>query len=247
MKSIACVILPVFNEAANVCIVIPQIFEQAGKIKTHELHVLVVDDNSPDGTGELVRELTQTHPHLHLLTGVKKGLGDAYKRGMAYALAELKPDLVFQMDADLQHDASLLPKFVSLCNGGFNLVIGSRFGPGSSTPNFPWRRRMLSLLATRLVCWFGGLPPLTDCTSGFRCIKRELLAKCDLESYSTRGYAFQSSLLCELVKNGARVAEIPIVFAERKQGASKLSLRDQAEFLLNLLNLRLRRPTKRSS
>lgn len=238
MNKIACVCLPTYNEAANVKIVIPRIFQQAIKIPTHDLHVTVVDANSPDGTATVVRELMDGYPNLHLLTAEKRGLGDAYKRGMAYALTQLQADLIFEMDADLQHDAALLPSFTNLANDGFGLVIGSRFITGGSVLNFPWHRKLISLLGTRLVRLFGRLEPLTDCTSGYRCIRADLLAKCDLSGLATRGYSFQSALLCELIRNGARVVEVPIVFHERAQGESKLSLRDQTEFLLNLFKLR---------
>jgi dolichol-phosphate mannosyltransferase len=203
--------------------------------------VVVVDDNSPDGTAVVIREFMRTMPNLHLLTGEKKGLGEAYKRGMAYALKELHADLIFEMDADLQHDPSLLPLFVVLANNGFSLVIGSRFVSGGATPNFPWHRRLISVLGTRLVCWFGGVSALRDCTSGYRCIKADVFAQCDLSGLASRGYSFQSSLLCELIRNGARVIEVPILFHERKQGESKLSLRDQIEFVENLFRLRFKR------
>lgn len=242
MKSVGCIVLPTYNEAENVRVLIPDIFEQASKIPTHDLHVVVVDDNSPDGTGTTVREFMGTFPDLHLLTGEKKGLGEAYKRGMAYALKELQADLIFEMDADLQHEPSLLPLFVTLANNGFSLVIGSRFISGGATPNFPWHRKLISLFGTWLVRLFGGLPALTDCTSGYRCIKADVVAKCDLRGLATRGYSFQSSLLCELIRNGARVIEVPIVFQERQRGESKLSFSDQIEFLLNLFRLRFKRP-----
>lgn len=246
MNSAACLVLPTYNEAENVKVVIPRIFEQARKISTHDLHVVVVDDNSPDGTAEIVRQLMVTLPNLHLLTGQKKGLGEAYKRGMAYAIEEVRPDIIFQMDADLQHDPMLLPLFVILANHGFSLVIGSRFLPSGATPNFPWHRKLISFAGNRLVRMFGGLPALTDCTSGYRCIKVEILTKCDLGGLASRGYSFQSSLLCELLRNGARVIEVPIVFDERKWGKSKLSIRDQIEFLTNLLRMRFRRRSDRT-
>jgi len=242
MNKIGCVVLPTYNEAENVRVVIPRIFEQAIKIPTHDLHVVVVDDNSPDGTAAVVREFMGTFPNLHLVTGEKKGLGEAYKRGMAHAMKELQADLIFEMDADLQHDPSLLPLFVILANNGFSLVIGSRFISGGVTPNFPWHRKLISLFGTWLVRLFGSLQALTDCTSGYRCIKADVIAKCDLRGLATRGYSFQSSLLCELIRNGARVIEVPIVFHERKRGESKLSFRDQIEFLLNLFRLRFKRP-----
>jgi dolichol-phosphate mannosyltransferase len=109
-------------------------------------------------------------------------------------------------------------------------------------PNLPWHRKLISHLGTWLVRLFGGLQPLTDCTSGYRCIKADVFAKCDARALATWGYSFQSSLLCELIRKGARVIEVPIVFQERKRGESKLSFRDQIEFLLNLFRLRFKRP-----
>lgn len=181
------------------------------------------------------------YPNLHMLMGEKKGLGDAYKRGMGYAISELNPDLILEMDADLQHDPSLLPLFISMCNHGFSLVIGSRFAPGGQTINFSFRRKLLSYTGNWLVRFFGGLPRIHDCTSGYRCIKADLIPKCDLSNLSTQGYSFQSSLLCELLQNGARVIEIPIIFKERMHGSSKLSIHDQIEFLLNVVKIRFRR------
>ena len=213
----------------------------AFKRASHELHVLVVDDRSPDGTAEVVRELAQRYPTLHLLSGEKRGLGEAYQRGFRWALDHLKPDLLLQMDADLQHPADLLPLFVTLTNYQFSLVIGSRFAPGGATPDFSFRRRAMSLFGNGLIRLLGGLPRIHDCTSGFRCIKASLIEKCDLSFLSTRGYSFQSSLLCELLRNGARPVEIPMVFGARGSGTSKLTLRDQVEFLLNIGKIRFRR------
>src|SRR5215467_9879774 len=103
-RRVACIVLPTFNESGNIRTLIPSILAQSDKINTHELHVLVVDDNSPDGTARVVKEFMCDTPQLHLLTGAKRGLGDAYQRGMTYALASLQPELIIEMDADLQHD-----------------------------------------------------------------------------------------------------------------------------------------------
>jgi dolichol-phosphate mannosyltransferase len=241
MVSKACIVLPTYNEAENIPIIIPRIFEEAKKIETHEVHVLIVDDNSPDGTQEVVRNHIERFPNLHLITGEKKGLGEAYKRGFDHAIKNLDPDLIFEMDADLQHSPTLLPLFISLANHGFTLIIGSRFAPGGSTPNFSMWRRFQSLLGNWLIRVLGGLPRIHDCTSGYRCIKTELIKKCDLSFLSTRGYSFQSSLLFELLRNGARVIEVPIEFPDRVHGESKLSFRDQVEFLLNIVKIRFRK------
>lgn len=222
------------------------IFAQADKIPTHELHVLVVDDESPDGTADRVREAMVRYPNLHLLTGQRKGLGEAYKRGIQHALRTLTPDLILEMDADFQHDPAELPNLIRLANEGYSLVIGSRFTPGGALEDFPLYRRMISLAGTWLVCRFAGLHSLHDCTSGYRCLRADLLPRCDLAHLSTRGYSFQSSLLCELLWNGARVAEIPITFAVRRSGKSKLALRDQTEFVVNLFRLSFRRISRRA-
>lgn len=234
----ACIILPTFNESENVRVLLPLIFSEAARISSHELHVLVVDDNSPDGTADTVRAMMIEYSGLHLLTGEKRGLGEAYKRGMAHALEHLSPDLILQMDADLQHSPKLIPLFVNLAENGFSLVIGSRFVLGGSTPDFSFKRKMLSRVGNWMLRFLGGMPPIRDCTSGFRCIKADLLGKCDLSQLSTRGYSFQSSLLFELIRGGARVIEVPITFADRRIGESKLSLDDQVEFLLNVFRIR---------
>jgi len=239
MKPMACIVLPTYLEAKNLPLLLPRIFSQQPEIPTHELHVLVVDDNSPDGTQDAVRQDMPRFPgRLHLLTGEKKGLGDAYQRGIAHALKALGPDLIFEMDADLQHNPSLLPRFIEEANRGYSVVIGSRFVAGGATPDFPPHRRAISVVGNWLARRAAGLPDVRDITSGYRCLKADLLARCDLHHLATRGYAFQTSLLSELVRLGGRVVEIPIVFPDREFGRSKLSPRDYFEFLWILLKLR---------
>lgn len=238
MSNIACVVLPTYNEAENVIVLLPEIFAQAEKIKTHDLHVLVVDDSSPDGTAGIVKQFQNDYKNLHLISGKKEGLGEAYKRGMKHAIKELNSEIIFEMDADLQHDPKLIPFFITLYNNGFTLVIGSRFAPGGSTPNFGLYRKFLSFFGNWLIRFFGGLPRLHDCTSGYRLIKTDLIEKCDLKNLSTRGYSFQTSLLFELLRNGAKVLEIPITFPDRQHGVSKLSFQDQYEFIINLAKIR---------
>ena len=241
---IACVVLPTYNEAGNLRTVLARILEQAGRIQTHDLHVLVMDDNSPDGTADVVREAMPDNPRLHLITGKKRGIGDAYKRGMAYAMNNLGAVLVLEMDADGQHDAALLPDFIRLCTAEENrLVIGSRFLPGAALPEFGPMRRALSYTGSFLTRLCAGVGPVTDCTSGYRCIPGDLLRRCRLDFYRlpTRGYSFQTALLFELVRHGAKVVEVPLVFAPRLHGESKLKLRDCMEFLVTLGGLTVRR------
>jgi dolichol-phosphate mannosyltransferase len=241
MKDVACVILPTYNEAQNVGKIIPLIFKQQDLINTHILHVLVVDDNSPDGTQSVVRQLMAQFPHLHLITGDKKGLGAAYRRGFAHSIEKLSPELLFEMDADGQHDPCMIPLFIHLCNFGFSLIIGSRFAPGGSTPDFSLWRKSISKIGNWMIRYLGGVPRIQDCTSGFRCIKADLITKCNFGFLSTRGYSFQSSLLCELMRNGAKVIEVPIIFPDRRHGQSKLALKDQIEFLFNIGKIRFNR------
>ncbi len=243
-RPIACVVLPTYNERKNLPVVLLRIFEQAARIPTHDLHVLVVDDNSPDGTADLVRESMPTNPNLHLITGEKRGLGDAYKRGLAYAVAHLGAALLLEMDADGQHDPALLPDFIRLCAAGERrLIIGSRFLPGSAMPEFGPGRRALSHTGSFLVRLCGGVGPVSDCTSGYRAFPAELFRRCDFGILPTRGYSFQTAILFELVRNGAKVIEIRMVFAPRLDGESKLKLRDCVEFLFTLGGLMLRRFT----
>ncbi len=239
-KAIACVILPTYNEADNIEASIHAVFNEQSAVSTHQLAILVVDDNSPDGTADIVERLQQEYAGLHLITGEKRGLGEAYKRGMSHALELLDPDLVFEMDADGQHDSTMIPLFINLANHGFSVVIGSRFALGGETPDFSLWRKFLSRVGNFLVRYLGGISRIHDSTSGYRCIKASLLPACNMDFLSTRGYSFQSSLLCELVRNDARVIEVPIIFPDRKAGTSKLSFRDQAEFLLNIVKIRFR-------
>lgn len=237
---IACIVLPTFNEIQNLPRLLPLIFQEAANIPTHELHVLVVDDNSPDGSAEYVRSVMGLYPRLHLLTRERSGLGSAYKHGISHALENLNPELIFQMDADFQHDPAQLPEMIRLSEQGYDLVIGSRFAAGTDIPGLSWRRKQLSRSGTRLVWWFGRIPHIQDCTSGFRCIRAELISNCRFGPYSTRGYSFQSWFLCELLRNGARYIEIPIEFPLRVYGSSKLTSRDKFEFLVSLLHLPFR-------
>ncbi len=246
-RPIACIVLPTYNERTNLQVVLPRIFEQAARIPSHDLHVLVVDDNSPDGTADLVREAMPANPNLHLLTGDKRGIGDAYKRGMSYAVEHLGAALLLEMDADGQHDPALLPDFIKLSAAGqCRLVIGSRFLPESAMPEFGPGRRALSYTGSFLVRLCCGVGPVKDCTSGYRAFPAELFCRSDFRTLPTRGYSFQTAILFELVRHGAKVVEIPMVFAPRVDGESKLKLRDCVEFLFTLAGLTLRRFTTSS-
>src|SRR5512140_2507167 len=145
----ACIVVPTYNEAANVRVLLPQIFARTSGVGGAEVHVVV--DGSPDGTQDVVRGLMPIHPRLHLVTGTKRGLGVAYRRGFEHALRVLRADFVLQMDADLQHSPDLLPLFLELAERGYGVVIGSRFAPGGATPELSAYRRALSRVGNALV------------------------------------------------------------------------------------------------
>jgi len=236
----ACLILPTYNEVENIESLIKEIFALQSNINTHRLHVIVVDDHSPDGTANIVGQQMKTFSRLHLVSGVKTGLGDAYKRGFSFALETFNPDLLLQMDADGQHEPKVIPELIKLADKDHDLIIGSRFISGGSTPNFSKWRRFLAVFGNWLVRWFGGITNVKDCTSGFRCIKANLISKCNLGVFSTKGYSFQSSLVYELLRNGGKPIEIPIIFSARTKGHSKLSFMDQVEFVFNLTKIAYR-------
>ncbi len=235
-----CFVLPTYNEEENIENIIQQILKEEKNQSKHTFSILVVDDNSTDQTQTIVQHYISLNSKVHLVTGQKKGLGDAYKRGFKFALNDLKADLIFQMDSDGQHDTSLIPNFVSYIEEGKDVVIGSRFVEGGTTPDFSFSRLLMSKVGNLLVRYVGGVTQVKDCTSGYRAIRASYLKELDFSYLSTRGYSFQSSLICDLAWRGADISEIPIEFSSRQGGDSKLALRDQIEFLLNIPRLGFR-------
>ena len=235
-----CFVLPTYNEEENIENIIQQILIEEKNQSKHTFSILVVDDNSTDETQTIVQRYISLNSKVHLVTGQKKGLGDAYKRGFKFALNDLKADLIFQMDSDGQHDTSLIPDFVSYIEEGKDVVIGSRFVEGGTTPDFSISRLLMSKVGNLLVRYVGGITQVKDCTSGYRAIRASYLKELDFSYLSTRGYSFQSSLICDLAWRGADISEIPIEFSSRQGGDSKLALRDQIEFLLNIPRLGFR-------
>jgi len=235
-----CFVLPTYNEEENIENIIQQILKEEKNQSKHTFSILVVDDNSTDETQTIVQRNISLNSKVHLVTGQKKGLGDAYKRGFKFALNDLKADLIFQMDSDGQHDTSLIPHFVSYIEEGKDVVIGSRFIDGGTTPDFSFSRLLMSKVGNLLVRYVGGITQVKDCTSGYRAIRASYLKELDFSYLSTRGYSFQSSLICDLAWRGADISEIPIEFSSRQGGDSKLAFRDQIEFLLNIPRLGFR-------
>lgn len=241
MTDIACIVLPTYNEVDSIKDLIQRIYLTAESIKKFEIHVLVVDDNSPDGTGGAVKKLIPRYQTLHLLSGKKRGLGFAYKRGLSYCLNQLNADVIIQMDADFQHDPDLLIQLFANYISGSPVVVGSRFVSGGSTPYFSLFRKVLSKsgnLLIRKLCRLHDGP--YDLTSGYRCINADLIRACNHESLPGRGYSFTTSILVELIRNGAMVKEIPITLHQRIHSTSKLTLYDLLEFLLTIVRISLK-------
>jgi len=215
----ALVVIPTYNEARNIRRIVPQVLEQGPGF-----HVLVVDDNSPDGTGALVDEMAASEPRISCLHRPGKGgLGPAYIAGFQHALATTDARFIFEMDADFSHDPSSLPEFLETIQD-CDLVVGSRYINGITVMNWPLSRLILSVGANIYASKVTGLP-LADSTGGFKCFRRETLEQLPLERIRSDGYGFQSEMNYHVWKRGLRIREIPIVFRDRLVGESKMSRR----------------------
>jgi dolichol-phosphate mannosyltransferase len=226
------VVIPTYNEAENIGLLIPKILAHP------RLRVLVVDDGSPDGTGALVGELAAAEPRVGLLSRAgKQGLGSAYIAGFRRALAE-GAEFIFEMDADFSHDPRYLPELLAAAEAGADLVIGSRYVRGGGTTDWGLARRFISRGGNIYAGIILGLP-VADATGGFRCYRRRALAGVDLGKVRSNGYAFQIEMAYRTLKAGFRIAEVPIIFPDRRVGQSKMSRRIVAEALVNVWKLRL--------
>jgi dolichol-phosphate mannosyltransferase len=229
------IVTPTYNERENLPILVDGVLSHPG------FQILVVDDGSPDGTGKLADELAARHPgRLSVLhrTGTR-GLGRSYVDGLKLAIARPEIDLVVQMDADLSHDPSYLPALVAAA-ADHDLVIGSRYLNGVSVVNWPLHRLFLSAFANRYIRTVTNLTA-RDCTGGYRCWRRESLARMPLDSMVSDGYAFLVEMLFEAKRRGCRIGEVPIIFVERRQGQSKVSTSVLMESLIMPWRLRFRR------
>ncbi len=217
MAERAIVIVPTYNERDNIARLIPPVLE-----KDPRLEVLVVDDASPDGTGQIVDEMAAQNPRVHVLHREgKMGLGTAYLAGFRWGL-DHGYDYVFEMDADFSHDPNHLPQFLDAIKDA-DLVLGSRYRKGKVTVvNWPMTRLILSYFANFYARTVTGLP-LEDSTGGFKCFRRSVLETIDLDAVRSNGYAFQIEMSFRAWKKGFRIVEIPIVFVDRTEGESKMS------------------------
>ncbi|HEX7573806.1 MAG TPA: polyprenol monophosphomannose synthase [Bacteroidota bacterium] len=227
------VVIPTYNELENIPRLIPQVLEQSEGIE-----VLVVDDGSPDGTGDIVRRMGEKDPRVHLLErSAKMGLGTAYVAGFRYALAG-NYDFVFEMDADFSHNPNEIPAFLARAREA-DLVVGSRYTNGVRVLNWPMQRLLLSWTANVWTRFWTGLP-LNDATGGFKCYRIEVLRGINLDSIRSNGYAFQIEMSYMAWRKGFRLGEIPIVFLDRLAGKSKMSKHIVYEAFFMLWKLRFR-------
>ena len=224
----ALVVVPTYNEAANLPRVTRRLLAAAAD-SNHDITLLIVDDNSPDGTGRIADGLAAQHDVIEVLHRPGKGgLGPAYRAGFAWGL-ERGFEALCEMDADLSHDPADLPRMLDTLRGA-DLVIGSRYVPGGGVVDWPWHRLALSKGGNRYVQFCTGLP-VEDATSGFRAFRREVLEELDLITVRSDGYSFQLEMALRTWRLGFRVMEVPITFTERTEGASKISRSIVAEAL----------------
>lgn len=228
------VIMPTFNEAGNIHNAVTKLFEH-----NKEVDLLIVDDSSPDGTGQLADQLAKSNKRISVLHRAgKEGLGAAYIAGFRWAF-ERGYDYLVEMDADGSHRPEDLPKLLAVCEN-FDLVIGSRYVRGGKTRNWPFFRQWLSRggnIYARLMLG----SKLNDMTAGFRVFNAEFLKKFDFDSINARGYSFQIEMAYRTIRSGGRAAEVPITFVEREIGVSKMSTNIVTEALLLMTKFGLRR------
>ena len=208
------VIVPTYNEKDN----LPGIVKALGKLP---VDMLVVDDNSPDGTGDMADEFAEKHDYVHVLHRKEKnGLGRAYCAGFEWALKR-DYEFIFEMDGDFSHDPEDIPRFLEAAKDA-DLVLGTRYRGGIRVMNWPLRRLMLSLSAAKYVKWITGLP-FSDPTGGYKCFRRSALESVNLAAVRSNGYSFQIEMTHKIWRQSLRVAEVNIVFTERVDGTSKMS------------------------
>lgn len=228
------VIIPTYNEKENVAAIIEAVFALP-----REFDILIIDDNSPDGTADIVKSLQAKYPtRLHLLQRAGKlGLGTAYIAGFKWALAR-NYEYIFEMDADFSHNpADLLKLYAACADEGADLAIGSRYVTGVNVVNWPMGRVLMSFYASRYVRIVTGMP-INDATAGFVCYRRRVLATLPLDDIRFKGYAFQIEMKFLAYKYGFRIVEVPIIFVNRVLGTSKMSSGIFSEGFFGVLRLK---------
>ena len=231
------IIIPTYNEKENIEKIIKAIFELEG-----EYHILIIEDNSPDGTADIVKNLQKTYPEkLFMIERKGKlGLGTAYLTGFKWAV-EKKYDYIFEMDADFSHNPLDIPRLYEACSkDGADLAIGSRYCDGISVINWPIGRVIMSYYASVYVRKVLGMK-IYDTTAGFKCYKRKVLETIDLDKVKMKGYGFQIEMKYSTFKLGFKIKEVPVIFVDRKEGTSKMSSSIFGEAFWGVIGLRFRK------
>jgi dolichol-phosphate mannosyltransferase len=225
MKKVA-IILPTYNESKNIESLISQIFTVTKNLANWDIHLMIVDSDSPDGTADIVDTLQKKNKHIHLIRTKKEGLGKAYIEGFTYAIEELNPFVLFEMDADLSHNPNDIPRFLNEIAKGADFVIGSRYRKGGSIPkDWGLDRKFLSIVGNWILrVGFMNLK-ITDWTSGYRAIKTWIIKESLHKVKNYTGYVFQVAILDSALKSRANVHEVPIHFVDRVEGYSKINSR----------------------
>lgn len=227
------IIIPTFNELENITRLLPQVLS-----KDEGIDVLIVDDNSPDGTAAFVENESKNNNRIHLIKrSSKQGLGTAYIVGFKYALQN-GYHLIFEMDADFSHDPNEIPRFLEEIKNS-DLILGSRYKNGVNVINWPMRRLLLSWFANLYTRVITGMP-VYDATGGFKCFRREVLEAIDLDRVKSNGYAFQIEMNYKAWKKRFRIKEIPIIFVDRVKGTSKMSKKIVREAVVMVWKLRFK-------
>ena len=232
-------ILPTYNEAENVEAIVAAAGEVLAGAAPEGFRVLVVDDGSPDGTGEIAERLAAEHDWAHVLHRAEKnGIGPAYLAGFRHAL-DRGAGYVMEMDSDFSHDPADLARLLEAIHDGADLALGSRYVPGGGVTDWGLLRRFISEGGSTYARWVLGLE-VRDLTGGFKCFRREVLEAIHFDGVRSRGYAFQVELTYRAVRAGFRVVEVPIVFRDRQRGESKMSWRIAVEAMWLVPRLRFR-------
>jgi len=229
------IVIPTYNEAKNVApvtLALNQVFRQC---QGYDMHILFVDDSSPDGTSKQIDKLIVKYPFVHILNNKRKGgLGHAYKKGFVVAIDKYHADIIFEFDADLQHDEKIIPAMLSSIASGADLVLGSRYIKGGGIPStWPFHRKFLSVMGNQFIRFVMGNFRIHDWTTGYRALKTSVVKDImgSMNNAAFHGYTWQIGFLVKTIQKGYKVAEVPFVFRDRTEGHSKLG----PEYIFNTL------------
>lgn len=229
------IVIPTYNEAGNVAPVTQALSKVFKSCSDYDMHILFVDDNSPDGTSKKIDELIRKYKFVHILNNKHKGgLGHAYKKGFVVALDKYKADIIFEFDADLQHDPTIIPAMLTSIEDGADLVLGSRYIKGGGIPaSWPWFRKFLSIMGNQFIRFVMGNFRTHDWTTGYRAIRKEVVIDIlrSMHNAAFQGYTWQIGFLVKTIQKGYKVTEVPFLFKDRTDGSSKLG----PEYIFNTM------------